>query len=306
MNPNNSAYQSSRGSSSASANNRSNQMNPNNSAYWSSRGSSNNYRSNLNNPNNRLYKKDYNNRVSQTKAQNAYVTKRNQAINLYQAKKYEESLGIFADKAYHNDAIALNHIGVMLQNGQGVEKSLDRAFKFYTKAATLNNKYAQHNLAMMYKTGNGVGKDLKSAVNWMTKASEQNHLESIKVLATMYYSGTEVTKDLGKAYNLYLKASNQGDLQSKINVAVMILKGEHVKKDIKLGVRWIESAAQGGLFGAQLALARMYCGEEGKLLVLKDLNTCAKWVKLAFNNKENPQSEDASKLWDKHELWKYD
>jgi len=307
MNPNNSAYSSSRASSSASNNNRSNQMNPNNSAYWSSRGSANNYRSNLNNPNNSQFKRAYDNKAAQTKALSRYSSNLNRAASLYKSKKYKESLSIFSTPIYHNEALALNHLAIMYQSGLGVEKNTETAIKLYTKAAMLNNKHAQHNLGTLYRNGNGVTKNIDIAVQWLTKAADQNLLVSVQSLSHIYFFGKEAPRDINKALNLYIKASTLGDLLSRYAVGILYIDGKDgVPKDKIIGLQWVESAAQAGLLRAQMMLSKFYCGEASEQVVLKNLKTCSKWVKLAFNNKENPQSKEASDLWSKHELWKYE
>ena len=73
------------------ANNRSNQMNPNNSAYYSSRGISNNHRSNQNNPNNKAYRQNYNNRSNQLNSNNKTFWSSRDSRNSFGDDKIQEN-----------------------------------------------------------------------------------------------------------------------------------------------------------------------------------------------------------------------
>ena len=61
----------------------------------------------------------------------------------------------------------------MYQNGEGVEKNLQAAFKWYHKAAEQRHAKAQNNLASMYVLEEEVEKNLKEAHYWYHKAAEQ-------------------------------------------------------------------------------------------------------------------------------------
>ena len=49
-----------------------------------------------------------------------------------------------------------NSLGWMYENGQGVEKDLEEAVKWYRKAADQGNAYAQYNVGVVYYKGEGV------------------------------------------------------------------------------------------------------------------------------------------------------
>ena len=62
-------------------------------------------------------------------------------------------------------------LGTLYENGQGVEKSLEEAKKWYRKAAERNHDGAQNNLGVCYRGGQGVEEDYVEAVNWFRKAA---------------------------------------------------------------------------------------------------------------------------------------
>ena len=75
-------------------------------------------------------------------------------------------------KAEQGDVDALNEIGNMYFDGQGVEKDDKKALEYYTKAAEKGDTDALINIGVMYANGQGVEKDDKKAFEYLTKAAE--------------------------------------------------------------------------------------------------------------------------------------
>ena len=63
-------------------------------------------------------------------------------------------------------AYAQNNVGVLYDNGQGVEQDDKEAVRWYRKAAAQHDASGQNNLGGMYLSGKGVPKDPKKAT-WM-------------------------------------------------------------------------------------------------------------------------------------------
>ena len=77
-------------------------------------------------------------------------------------------------------------LGQMFENGLGVPQNLDKAAKFYQKAADANHVLAQNALGWMYAEGRGVEKIDAEAVKWWNKAAAQNDLRALT-----YVRGTQ-------------------------------------------------------------------------------------------------------------------
>ena len=65
------------------------------------------------------------------------------------------------------------NLGVMYENGQGVEKNLQKAAELYQKAADQGDPNSQCNLGFMYSNGQGVEKNLQKAAELYQKAADQ-------------------------------------------------------------------------------------------------------------------------------------
>ena len=84
--------------------------------------------------------------------------------------------------AEQGDAQAQYNLGVCYANGNGVEKNLSEAVKWWRKAAEQGFAQAQFNLGVCYDFGKGVEKNPTEAVKWYRKAAEQGYANATKAL----------------------------------------------------------------------------------------------------------------------------
>jgi TPR repeat protein len=99
---------------------------------------------------------------------------------------YEKALSIFVPLAETADhAYAQYFVGRMYAAGQGVEKNIETAAKWYRKASELGVADAQYRLGNLYRSGDGVPRDMESAYSWYTVAA---HLGNAKAIAAVEQS----------------------------------------------------------------------------------------------------------------------
>ena len=68
------------------------------------------------------------------------------------------------DNEYMSDAETLNNLGIIFSDGVGAEVDMQRAIKYFSKAAELGDDLAKSNLADIYRKGtNGVPRDYVKA-----------------------------------------------------------------------------------------------------------------------------------------------
>ena len=70
-----------------------------------------------------------------------------------------------------------------------------QAVHWFRKAAEQGGAAAQHNLGIMYEEGEGVEKDAVQAAHWLRKAAEQGFAVAQYSLGIMYEKGEGVTED---------------------------------------------------------------------------------------------------------------
>ena len=80
------------------------------------------------------------------------------------------------------DAEAQYNLGVMYDEGAGVERDLTLAAEWFRRAAEQGFIDAQTNLGMMYMTGQGVPQDRTEARKWLQKAVAQGDTEAAELL----------------------------------------------------------------------------------------------------------------------------
>jgi TPR repeat protein len=114
------------------------------------------------------------------------------------------------EKAAAKDDWAMIGLGQIYHFGLGVEKDYAKARDLYEKAAARGNDRAMTRLGQIYANGLGVEKDYAKAREWLEKASDKGEGQGIVALAGLYRDGLGVEKDYAKARELYEKAAARG------------------------------------------------------------------------------------------------
>ena len=160
--------------------------------------------------------------------------------------------------ANEGDACAQNNLGLMYQNGRGVEQSYEKAAEWYLKAAEQGLADAQYKLGVMYKYGWGVELSYEKAVEWVLKAAEQGLVDAQYILGGMYINGAGVEQSYEKAAEWVLKAAEQGLADAQYDLGAMYYYGNGVAQSDEKAVEWYQKAAEQGNARAQYNLGRMY------------------------------------------------
>ena len=129
------------------------------------------------------------------------------------------------------DARAQYNLGVSYRFGNGVEKDLQKAYAWTSKAAENGDVRARVNLASMYADGNGVAKDIPTAVSWYEKAATQGDVNADLSLAKIYRDGVGGTIDYAKAFEYYSRAADKGSDDARYNLAAFYHYGLGVAKN---------------------------------------------------------------------------
>jgi len=190
----------------------------------------------------------------------------------------DDSIDSLRKKAEAGDAKSQYNLGVCYANGEGVEKDVTEAAKWFRKAADQGFAQAQFQLSAYYYTGTGVQKDIVEAVQWTRKAADQGFVQAQLVVGMCYRDGTGVQKDLVEASKWFRMAADQGDATAQFNLGVFYANGTGIRKDVSEAAMWYHKAADQGLVQAQRLLAACYYNGIG---VEKDPVEAAKWCRKA-------------------------
>lgn len=110
-------------------------------------------------------------------------------ITAYKNQNFDKARQIFEELAESDDARAQFALGLMFDNGSGVEQDKAQAFKWYKAGAEGGNSKAQFNLALLYQEGEGTDIDEVKAAYWYGKVARHGNKEAITGLYKLSQAG---------------------------------------------------------------------------------------------------------------------
>lgn len=131
---------------------------------------------------------------------------------------YEEAAKWYELAARQGLAEAQNNLGVMLKDGQGVERDEAKAVEWFRLAARQGNVLAQSNLGWMFHGGRGVEQDYDSAQYWYRQAAQQGHAAAQNNLGLLFRDGLGLPQDSDSARYWFSLAAEQGLRQARHNM----------------------------------------------------------------------------------------
>jgi len=196
----------------------------------------------------------------------------------YQAGDYKKALEILQPLADQGNSQAQAMLGILYDNGQGVEKDPKVALQWYLKAAEQGLPVAQHDVGVRYFQGIGTAQNYVEAAKWWEQAANAGLADSRFNLGLMYYRGLGVKTDYAKAAELFRKAAEQGHGHAQYSIAVMHAFGQGMEKNYSEALKWFRESAAQGVPQAQFNLGVFY--ENGYGLD-KDMKQARQWYQRA-------------------------
>ena len=193
-----------------------------------------------------------------------------------------------------DESASLVKLGLQYLYGEGVEKDMKQAAKWFQKAAdkgnaeakvrlemahwqmesaqaerkkeafdrlllmaTEGNLMAQYFIGTQYAEGNGVPQSDKNAAHWWQLAAEQGDTEAQVWLA-----------------NFGEGAADQGCMEAQYSLGMAYYNGDGMTKNYSKAAEWFWKAAVQGCVEAQYCLGKMFYNGDG---MAKDDRTAVKW-----------------------------
>ena len=167
--------------------------------------------------------------------------------------------GSIFEKANSGDAEAQFILGTMYVRGKEVEKDINQAIIWFTKAAQQGHSYAQTALGMIYYyKDSGVKQDINKAIKWFMKAADQGNSAAQVHLGLIYVEGEDIKQDYNEAMKWFRKAALSGNPKAQFNLGLMYAKGTGVKQDLNEAKKWFKKAAEQGDVRAQQILEEYF------------------------------------------------
>lgn len=166
-------------------------------------------------------------------------------------------------KAEEGDSDAGLTLGYMYLYGKnGVEQDAQKAFQYYSLAATQGDKIAINNLGSLYFSGIGTEKDVLKAVQMFEKAAKLGNNEAAVNLGFIYLSTPSINNVRSNIINLFQQAADGGNITAQYMLGYAYHLGYLVEKDDKRSFELLRNAAA-EFDEAQYELAQRYINAEG-------------------------------------------
>ncbi|WP_394176001.1 tetratricopeptide repeat protein [Thalassotalea litorea] len=149
---------------------------------------------------------------------------------------------------------ALYQQGVLFENGFGVQKNQQKAFKLYERAAGRSVPEAQFALAQMYAEGRGTDKNQKKAFIYTKRAAEKDLPAAQFNLGVMFQNGTGTSQSYHNAAIWYEQAAKRNYALAQFNLALLYFDGLGVTKDVEMSYVWNRVAAYNGYKPAEKSM----------------------------------------------------
>ena len=177
-------------------------------------------------------------------------------------------------EAQTGNALAMNYLSKLYEEGRGVAKNQGEAFYWLKKAAEADDEYISK-VAAWYYNGKGGAPNLTEAFRWWKKGAETGSLSDIYNLAYCYYLGEGTTKSIADAmywwmsFAMRMEINELSDDEDDIfdllefdedlqdvrwKIAECFWKGDGVEHSYKEAVKWWKKAASDGHEPSQKAL----------------------------------------------------
>lgn len=111
------------------------------------------------------------------------LTDNERGLQEHSAGQFDKAARHFARAARAGDPDAMNNLGMLKLQGQGVAADREAAMELFRRAAEAGHSVAARNIGYMYQQGLGVGQDLARASIWLRHAGS---LERRQVLGRGY------------------------------------------------------------------------------------------------------------------------
>ena len=86
--------------------------------------------------------------------------------------------------------------------------------KYLYKAAENKDIEAQFNIALLYQNGEKIEKNLEKAFYWYQKVAEGGYSTGQYNLGCLYYNSKDIEENLEKAFYWYQKAAENGNIKA--------------------------------------------------------------------------------------------
>jgi TPR repeat protein len=188
-----------------------------------------------------------------------------------------DQIASIMDAANNGKVKAQWNAGFLYMSGKNplVEKDMEKAVYWLSKAAEQGHVNAQLNLYVLYRDGKAVTQDNEIAKKWLLAAKESGSDDAETQLAVNYLFGGVLEKDELKAIPILERLAKKGNSWAQYNLGIALQNGSGINVDEKAAADLFKKSAESGNAAAQFRLALCYLNARG---VPIDYIEAARWM----------------------------
>ena len=190
--------------------------------------------------------------------------------------------GYYEKAAGMGSCFALVELSFLYENGNGVERSYEKAFELCEKAAQEGYPYAMFRVGLyLEKAVLGEAKP-EEAFAWYTKAAMADENEGIFALGRCYKQGIGTEEDWDKALEWFGKGAEKNESRCLTELGLAYENGNGVEENPQKAVEYMTRAAEQDYGYAQFKMGDYYffgCGP-----CLEDNKKAVEWYEKAVAN----------------------
>lgn len=156
--------------------------------------------------------------------------------------------------AERGNADAMEALARMYESGDGVELSVDEAFRWMRLAASSNSVVALSSLGSMYALGKGTPKSDDKAIECWKRAADGGYAVGMTNLGNYYTRN----KNYAEALGWLQKAVEKNEPFAMCTLGSLYWRGLGVEQSYAKAADWFERSISGGCVGAMVDLANMH------------------------------------------------
>ncbi len=195
------------------------------------------------------------------------------ALILTDDGKISKGVELIKESAEHRHPDAMFEYGVMLYNGQYIEKDIDKAIGNLYHAADMQHNGAKAFFGYISIEHNNA-EDIPYAIDFLKEAAEAKEPLALMVLSELYAEGKHVEYDESKASQLVKEAVKQDYPPALYKLADY----KYRAKEVNLAIELLIKAKNLGQWPASLALAKIYSSQDSNQRAVSEyrdyLNEC--------------------------------
>lgn len=158
-------------------------------------------------------------------------------INKKALQWYEEGFA-------NGDSYCGNRLGNLFLYGEAVKEDQEKAFNYFCMAAKAGNVYSIYNMGRCYDNGWGINKNDNMAFKCFYEAAQQGHADSQRYLAYYFYEGQGgAPVDYSQSFYWANSAVEQGNSAAKYFLGRCYLYGNGVQQNPELAKKYFEENA---------------------------------------------------------------